>query len=59
MDCVADMVIHEGIQNMEKMTEAGMTLFPEHKPKFVRGQFPNDMGGGELCCLIEITSQES
>ncbi len=46
MDCVADMVVHEGVQNMGQMTQAGMTLFPEHKPKFVRGHFPDHMGGG-------------
>ena len=54
MDCVADMVVHEGVQNMGQMTEAGMTLFPEHKPKFVRGRFPDHMGGGENVTYILI-----
>ena len=51
MDCVADMVVHEGVQNMGQMTQAGMTLFPERRPKFVRGQFPDHMGGGETLSL--------
>ena len=47
MDCVADMVVHEGVENMGKMTAGGMSLYPPHRPKYVRGQFPEKMGGGQ------------
>ena len=55
MDCVADMVVHEGVQNMGQMTQAGMTLFPESRPRFVRGQFPDHMGGGKTSLYYSLT----
>lgn len=47
MDCVADMVLHEGVENMQQMTSGGMSLFPSHRPKTIRGKFPSRMGGGQ------------
>lgn len=47
MDCIADMILHEGVETMRQMTAAGMSLHPEKRPKTVRGKFPADMGGGE------------
>lgn len=50
MDCVADMIVHEGMEGMLKMVNSGLSLYPEISPRCVRGNLPDHMGGGESIC---------
>jgi hypothetical protein len=56
MDCIADMVAHEGVTRMQHMVQGGATLFPKDHPTVVRGRFPDDMGGGTPLPLPHFTS---
>ena len=54
MDCVSDMITHEGLEGMQKMVECGLKLHPYDKPLTVKGQLPSDTGGGELHAMYLI-----
>lgn len=46
MDCISDMIIHEGIEGMQKMVENGVNLHPFQDPNVVRGELVLDSGLG-------------
>ena len=46
MDCIADMVLHEGMDAMRKMVAGSIWLWPRSRPHCVRGHLPDELGGG-------------
>lgn len=46
LNCIVDMVLHEGVEGMQKMVERGMELKPRQWPTSVCGILPEELGGG-------------
>ena len=62
MDCVSDMITHEGLEGMQSMLEAGMKLQPSSRPTKVTGTLPPEMGGGSWLSIpyhLRYTSHSS